>query len=254
MFLCNTFFPLWTKVSKMAQLECPIPHQACYVRNIYLYDLTPGIVEQDEFEGLTFGYIFGAVSVYNRPLRFHFQAENGALFNGLPISAFVHEAYEWPFSPLRGYTEKPMERSTILEMEVNRLRQLEIWDCESNDLAVTVFPFLRGKKMEARTRNGEWMTGTYLFTVKNYNGDASYNHHFHADDPDAKSFHFLELLNGNYGVFPNNHLRTHNPDFVKPYNLKAPPKYRPFQSLMTAEYGGKTAGDSDDFFYEHTEE
>jgi hypothetical protein len=67
----------------MAQLNANTPYIQCYIRNSYIFGA--------EDTGLTEGYIFGVKSMINRPMHFHFQAQFGAVFWQMPISAFCHK-------------------------------------------------------------------------------------------------------------------------------------------------------------------
>ena len=50
----------------MAQLNANTPYIQCFIRNKYIFSA--------EDKGLTEGYIFGAKSMINRPMHFHFQS------------------------------------------------------------------------------------------------------------------------------------------------------------------------------------
>lgn len=102
----------------MGQLNANIPYIQAYIRPEYT-----GLKE------LVDGYIFGAKSMLNRPMHFHFQASIGAVFWNMPISAFVHaEKFD-----------------KLSDSEQTRLQLLESWDCQSNNIAVTTFAFLQNK-------------------------------------------------------------------------------------------------------------
>jgi hypothetical protein len=195
----------------MATLNANIPYQRCLVRNEYLFNF--------EKTGTTPCYLFGIKSTLNHPMRFHCQIDNGALFWSLPISAFV---WKTPFEKM-GSTEQ------------KRLSNLQWWDCQSNDIAITCFSFLEGYKADYRSRNKRWHKGTYLFSIDNYFADLNQAPLGYAADPDSKIYHFLQLDNGNYCLSPNNYLRWHNKNFVDPYDLKNPPRYKASDFGLRAE-------------------
>jgi hypothetical protein len=177
-----------------------IPYQNCYVRDCFLYnDLTNS--------DLTECYIFGAKAIMNRPIGFHCQTVNGAVFFSLPISAFVHS--------------KDFE--VISKDENKRLSLLSWWDTQGELISSTVFTYLEGYPVDFMNRNKEWRRGRYLFTLD----DISINGIGYAtpSDADSKCHHFIKLDNGNYCLSPNNFLRWHNLNFVTPYELNSPPAY-----------------------------
>jgi len=169
---------------------------------------------------LTPCYVFGVKATINRPLSFHCQLKNGALFWNLPISAFVHKA---DFEPM-GATEQ--------ETLSNQLW----WDCQSNDISVIVFAYLQGYTVECRARNRKWYRGRYLFSIDGYHADLNHVPVGYASDTDEKVYHFIELDNGNYCAYPNNYLRWHNLNFCDPYDVANPPRYKPFSLDMKAEW------------------
>jgi hypothetical protein len=197
----------------LAQLNANIPYQKAFVRDAYL---------KSDFSNreLTECYIFGVKSIINKPLLFHCQLKNGALYWGVPISAFVHNK----------------KFDILSEDENERLSLLQYWDCQSNDIAVTTFSYLQGYSVDCINRNKNWMKGKYLFTIDDYYADANSVPVGYATDFDSKCFHFIELENGNYCAYANNFLRWHNLNFCNPYNKKCPPQYRPLNIDMRAEY------------------
>ena len=196
----------------MAQLNANIPYQKAFVRNCYLFSDTKN-------KETTPCYMFGVKAMLNRPLTFHCQLNNGAIFWNLPISAFVHkEAY----APM-GVPEERL------------LSYLQWWDCQGSDVAVTVFAYLENHYVDCRDRLGTWRRGKYLFTIDDYYSDLNALPLGYASDADSKCFHFIELDNGYYCAYPNNFLRWHNLNFVDPYDKNNPPRYRSNRWEMVAE-------------------
>lgn len=154
------------------------------------------------------GFIFGVKSQLNYPLLFHFQSEIGAVFWNMPISAFQHDD---------DYEE-------LSENDKERLSLLQTWDCQSTAISVTCFKFLQHKRVDVFCRDGKWRSGIYHFTIDDYETDPNTINVGYSEDMDSKCYHFIELDCGNFAVQPNNLLRWHNADFIKPYDKNDPPK------------------------------
>ena len=196
----------------MAQLNANIPYIEAYVRNCYLY-------EDRTNEELTKCYIFGVKAIINQPLLFHCQLENGVVWWSLPLSAFV-----W---------DKAFHLLSANEQE--RLSLLQYWNCQSNDVAVTVFTYLQGYTVDVFNRKKQWYRGTYLFTIDDYYSDNNAVPSGYAIDSNTKCFHIIKLDNGNIGAYPNNYLRWHNLNFCEPYDKNNPPKYKSFNKQFNCE-------------------
>ena len=206
----------------MGQLNANMPYVECMIRP-----------RMTGLTGLIGCYIFGAKSMINRPMHFHAQASNGAVFWNMPISAFVHrEDYE-----------------VMSEDENERLALLESWDCQSNNIAVTTFAFLQNKTVDVFCRDRKWRSGTYLTTIDDYEGDLNELNVGYSNDQDSKCFHFIVLDNGNFAIQPNNLLRWHNPDFIVPYDKSKPPRVKVFKDSLSSEKIDRTYGNSPYYFY-----
>lgn len=210
----------------MAQLNANTPYIECFIRNEYI----------KAEEGLTEGYIFGVKSMINRPLHFHFQANFGAVFWNMPISAFVHLAHH----------------DILSEDEQERLALLQTWDCQSNNIAVTTFAFLQNKSVDVFCRDMVWRNGKYIFTIDDYEGDLNEINVGYSNDQDSKCYHFIALEDGNFCAQPNNLLRWHNADFIVPYDKENPPKLTIFKEQMSSENIDRTYGNSPYYFYANT--
>jgi hypothetical protein len=213
----------------MSQLNANTPYVQCYIRK--------------EITGLDYdleGYIFGVKSIINYPLLFHFQSKLGAIFWNIPISGFCHlEEYE-----------------LLSDNEQNRLSILETWDCQSNAISVICFKFLQHKRVDVFCRDGVWRSGIYHFTIDDYETDPNSVNVGYSEDTDSKCFHFIELDKGNFGVYPNNLLRWHNADFIKPYDKNNPPKIKLNNPRISSEDVDMTYANSPYYLYmkdnEHT--
>lgn len=206
----------------MAQLNANTPYIKCFIRKEYTSLDT-------DLEG----YIFAAKSMLNRPLHFHFMSNIGAILWNMPISAFVHE----------------LDYDKISEDEQKRLSMLQTWDCQSNNIAITTFAFLQNKKVDVHCRDDKWKSGTYLFTIDDYEGDLNEINVGYSNDQDSKCYHFIVLDDGNFCVQPNNLLRWHNPDFIIPYDKENPPKIKTYKAQLTSEDIDRTYGNSPYYYY-----
>lgn len=203
----------------MPQLNANTPYIQCYIRK--------------EITGLEMmeGYIFGVKSVLNYPLLFHFQSNIGAIFWNIPISGFCHKK----------------DYCILSNDEQKRLSLLETWDCQSTAIAVTCFKFLQHKRVDVFCRDGKSRSGIYHFTIDDYETDPNSINVGYSEDMDSKCFHFIELDNGNFGLYPNNILRWHNPDFIKPYT--DPPKIRLNNPRISSEDVDMTYANSPYYLY-----
>lgn len=211
----------------MAQLNSNIPYILCSIRAKY----TGHTTDLD-------GYIFGAKSMLNRPLHFHFLSSIGAIFWNMPISAFVHsENYD-----------------KLSDSEEKRLSLLQTWDCQSNNIAITTFAFLQNKRVDVHCRDGKWRSGHYLFTIDDYEGDLNELNVGYSNDPDSKCYQFIILEDGNFCVQPNNLLRWHNPDFIIPYAKDNVPKLKVYKEQLSSEDIDRSYGNSAYYFYNSIDE
>lgn len=213
----------------MAQLNLNIPYIHAYVSSEFLYkgSIPEGTPKKEPCT------IFAIKTVHNRALTFWIHLTNGAIFAGVPISVLT-----W--------------KEDAEELDLN---ELQVWNSESNDAAVTTFTYLQNTRVGLKTRKGNIHYGHYMFTVDNYNGDHNYNQDAHADLPDAKQFHLIKLDNGCFAAYPHYKCVFFNPDIVKePYDLNNPPKYRVNFELFDVESSKSiqsyTAGHDENTLYQ----
>jgi len=205
----------------MSQLNANIPYTECTIRKEWIgMEDTPG-------------FIFGVKSLINHPLLFHFQTNFGAVVWNLPISAFYHK---------EGY-------DALSTDEQKRLSLLESWDCQSSSISVLSFDFLQHKRVDVFCRDGEWRTGVYLFTIDDYPTDPNTVNTGYSADMDSKCFHFITLDDGNFCIQPNNLIRWHNPDFIKPYDKENPPKFKIKADRLSSEDVDMTYAKSPYYIY-----
>lgn len=206
----------------MSQLNTNTPYIQCFLRK--------------EFTGLDNdlqGYIFGAKSLINYPILFHFQGSNGAVFFNVSINYFHHDP----------------EYDVLDSNEEKRLQMLESWDAQSNAISATCFKFLENKIVDVFCRDKKWRSGNYLFTLDDYSGDANQINVGHSNSLDSKCFHFIMLHDGNFCIQPNNLLRWGNCDFVIPYDKDNPPKIKIPNEFISSENIDRTYGNSPYYFY-----
>jgi hypothetical protein len=206
----------------MAQVNVNTPYTKCLLRKEFT-----GLDENLE------GYLFGAKSLINYPLLFHFQGSNGAIFWNVSINYFC---WKEDYDPLN-------------KDEEIRLQMLESWDCQSNAITATCFKFLEHKMVDVFCRDKKWRRGIYIFTLDDYEGDPNEINVGHSNSLDSKCFHFIYLDDGNICLQPNNLIRWHNADHIIPFDLKNPPKIKIAKDLILSENIDRTYGNSPYYFY-----
>lgn len=180
------------------------------VRKEYLYDLEKGFGEY------TPGMWISVKSVQGKALYFEtLLFEYGALYDKLPISAFVWKTPEEELS----------------------LDTLQLWDCFDYNITVIKKPML--SRCEFYAKNQKMYGGSYLFTIDSCHSESStVNTNFSEYDPEHKSFNVIKLDNGQFAAQPNNRilwkdsslipLDTKTPDFKvcsQNYSVETTPKW-----------------------------
>ena len=199
-----------------------------FVKKEYLYDHQKGHGELVE------GIWCTAKSIQGRALYFEtYLPEYGALFDKLPISAFV-----WK----KDYGESLP------------LTELQLWDCFSYDITIVEKKMLTGQRAKYLSPTKKWHRGCYLFTIDNCNATNIERNVTYSEIPSQhKSFNILKLENGHFAAQPNNRVLFFDKSLT-PSELKFPDF-----KVSTVEYSVEgeekwTAGDSDEFFYELKED
>lgn len=165
----------------MAYLVHNLPPEQVYIKKEYLYDLKKGHGELVE------GIWVTVKSVMNKVLYFEtLLPEYGALYDKLPISAFV-----W---------KKEYDKDNQLE-----LGTLQLWDCFDYNLTVIEKPILNRCVFLGNDKKTH--PGVYLFTIDNCHSDKStIDSNFSELDNEHKSFNIIKLDNGQYAAQPNNRI------------------------------------------------
>jgi hypothetical protein len=218
----------------MATLINNLPPQKVWVRKEYLRDLRNGHGD----------YVLGYwVSVKSLPGRcFYFETflpEYGALYDKLPISAFLAWDSDSP--------HKPRELDVDLPLE-----ELQFWNCFSYDITLLEKNLTYTMGWEVRTKTHGSVAGDYLFTIDSFNGDRSRADISFSETPDEhKSFNIIELQNGQYAAYPNNRCRIVDPS-LSPETLKTP-DFLVSTRYFNVEYPNAKwgrLGESEEYFWE----
>lgn len=213
----------------MAHLICNLPNQKVWVRREYLRDLVDGHGEFVE------GHWVSAKSLPGRAFYFEtFLPEYGALYDKLPISAFVARP------------ETPSVGGKTIDMG---LPDLQFWNCMDYGVTCIEKQFIGSMDFEVYTKNHGRMRGTYIATLDNYHVHADEVDYSTAEQPDEhKSFNLLELENGQYCLYPNNRMRVYD-NSLTPKEPKQP-DFRVSTVVYQVENGNEyRLGDTEEYYY-----
>lgn len=160
----------------MAFLVHNLPPIPVKVRKEFLYDHEYGHGEFTE------GIWVSVKSVQYKALYFETMLpEYGALFDKLPLSAFVWKEDHGDLS----------------------LDTLQLWDCFDYNLTVIEKPML--SRCEFFGKDKQMHPGEYMFTIDTCHSESStLDTGFSQDDPEHKSFNIIRLDNGQFAAQPNN--------------------------------------------------
>ena len=208
----------------MADLVCNLPNVKVWVRKEYLMDHQSGHGEFVE------GHWVTAKSMPGRAFYFEtFLPEYGALFDKLPISAFVSE---------------PKKPTPDLA-----LHNLQFWNCMDYGVTAIYKQFIGSMDFEVFTRDHDILKATYLFTLDNYHPAADEIDYSTSEVPEEhKSFNVLELENGQFAAYPNNRMRVYDNSLTPP-NPKMP-DFKVSTEYYQVENGfSYRLGDTDEYFW-----
>ena len=211
----------------MAFLVANLPPTKVYVKKEYLYDHEKGHGELVE------GVWISVKSIQGRSLYFEtYLPEYGALYDKLPISAFVN-------SP---------------DIKLNlELEELELWDAFSYYITVIEKKNL-GERCKYLAPSKKWYYGKYLFTIDSCHADTNILNVSYSEVPEEhKSFNILELDNGHYAAQPNNRCLFYEKSMTPSKMLQ--PDFKVSTKYYSVEGESKwTAGDDTNYFYELKEQ
>tara|TARA_B100002019_G_C21267999_1_gene600481 strand:+ start:587 stop:1216 length:630 start_codon:yes stop_codon:yes gene_type:complete len=205
----------------MAFLVHNLPPVDVLVRKEYLYDLEKGHGEY------TPGIWISVKSVGGKALYFEtLLTEYGALFDKLPLSAFV-----WK----KDHENLPLDT-------------LQLWDCFDYDLTVIRKPLLC--RCEFYGKDKKMHPGEYEFTIDNCHRDhntldTNYSEH----DPEHKSFNIIRLDGGQFAAQPNNRVVWKDQSLI-PLKTKQPDFKVCSQNYMVEDTPKWSVGHTDEWAYE----
>jgi hypothetical protein len=161
-------------------LNLNIPSFKCLVR---VSHLTKDEKDKNVYHN---AYAFGIQSVEGKILTFHIMTDYGMLRSRVPLSEIF--------------------LSVPTEDVPSHYKQL--WDCFSENAAVTSFNYLSGKRCNVVLKNGEKIWATYMFTIDWFNNAYS-------DEPsDYKCGHILKADDGYLLCQPNNRIHWKDSNWV----------------------------------------
>ncbi len=214
----------------MSTLLTNLPSNKVYVRKEYLRDLNDGFGEFVE------GVWVCAKSIPGRAFYFEtYLPEYGALYDKLPISAFVSS----PDTP---------------DPDLD-LPNLQFWNCMDYGVTNICKQFVGSMEWEVRTRHFGTLKGEYLCTLDNYHQDPDVVDYSTSEVPqEHKSFNLIELENGQYALYPNNRCRVYDISLT-PQEAKVP-DFKVSTEYYQVENGIKLGrlGDCDDYFWKTPDE
>lgn len=208
----------------MAHILANLPPVKCFVRKEFLYDFEKG------YGGLEPCWWITVKSLRGQAFRIEsYLNEYGALYDKLPL-----HAYCW----------KPIEGEPL------PLDYLQLWDCLSYDITVIKKAQLQSMRCKFKLKDGNWMTGEYMFTVDSAHPDFNtLDTGFSEDVEDHKSYNFIKCDNGQFAAQPNNRLIILEPS-SNPKELKMP-DFRVATKRWSVEADSKWAlGDTNTVMYE----
>ena len=214
----------------MSTLLTNLPSTKVYVRKEYLRDLNDGFGEFVE------GVWVCAKSIPGRAFYFEtYLPEYGALYDKLPISAFV---------------SSPETPDPDLD-----LPNLQFWNCMDYGITNICKQFVGSMEWEVRTRHFGSIKGEYLCTLDNYHSDPDVVDYSTSEVPqEHKSFNLIELENGQFALYPNNRCRVYDISLT-PQEAKVP-DFKVSTEYYQVENGVKWGrlGDCDDYFWKTPDE
>ena len=212
----------------MAFLVHNLPPVEVYVKKEYLYDHQKGHGE------LTPGIWISIRSLQTKALYIEtLLTEYGALYDKLPISAFV-----W---------KEDYDKDDQLPLDT-----LQIWDCFDYDITVIKKSMLADCEFFGKDKRMH--KGEYLFTIDNAHRDKGVlDTNFSEEDPEHKSFNIIKLNNGQFAAQPNNRVIFTDQSLVHPERKM--PDFKVCTQNYTVENTPKwSVGHTDEWAYKTLDE
>ena len=211
-----------------------IPPVKVWVRKEYLRDL------RDSAGEYVLGYWVSAKSLPGRTFYFEtYLPSYGALFDKLPISAFLSWDPDHPNKPQAPTPDLPLE-------------ELQFWNCFSYDIIAIEKNLTYSMGWEVRTKTQGTLSGDYLFTIDSLGRDHTGIDLSFAETPDEhKSFNVIELCNGQLAIYPNNRCRVVDIS-LSPEELEVPDFLVSSRYFNVERPCGKFGrlGESEEYFWE----
>jgi len=214
----------------MSCLICNLPSTEVWVRKEYLTDHQSG---HGEFVK---GVWVSAKSIPGRAFYFEtYLPDYAAMYDKLPISAFLSEP--------------------VLPDPDMSLQNLQFWNCMDYGVVSIQKQFIGSMDYEIYTRDHGTMKGTYVCTIDNYHQDPDVIDYATSENPaEHKSHNLIELVNGQYALYPNNRMRIYDnsltPDDPKTPDFKVSTEYYQVEN----GYDRMGLGDQDSYFWKTSQE
>jgi len=202
-----------------------LPAQKVWIRKEYLRDFKDGYGEFVE------GVWVCAKSIPGRAFYFEtYLPEYGALYDKLPISAFVSE----PKTP---------------ELDLD-LPNLQFWNCMDYGIRTICKQFIASMDWEILSRHFGTLRGQYICTLDNYHYNPDVIDYSTSEIPEEhKSFNLIELINGQFALYPNNRCRIFD-NSLSPETPKIPDfKVSTIKYQVENGVNWGRLGDTDDYFW-----
>ena len=190
----------------MSYLVANIAPIEVFIRKEFLYDFQTDekgkLLGVNEFES---AHWITTKSIPNQALYFEsFIHEYGALFDKLPIHAFV-----W--------------KTNIDQSKLYPLDWLQLWDCFSYNISVIKKQRLRNARCEVIMKDRSKAPGYYLFTIDSCSSDPNEVDVSWSETPNEhKSFNIIKLDNGQFAAQPNNRILWKHQSQTPSTDLKIP--------------------------------
>ena len=213
----------------MSELICNLPAEDVWVRREYLRD------HQDGHGEFVAGVWVSAKSIPGRAFYFEtYLPEYGALFDKLPISAFLHKKK----------TPEP-------DLPLNNL---QFWNCMDYGVVSIHKQFIGSMDFQILSRDHGTLMGSYVATLDNYHADINAVDYSTSEIPaEHKSFNLLELENGQFCLYPNNRMRVYDNSLTPKEPLQ--PDFKVSTVEYQVENGNMTRlGDTDEYFWKTKDE
>ena len=213
----------------MSELICNLPSKDVWVRKEYLRDHKDG---HGEFVA---GVWVSAKSIPGRAFYFEtYLPEYGALFDKLPISAFLHK-----------------KKTPSPDLPLNNL---QFWNCMDYGVVAVYKQFIGSMDFQVLSRDHGPLTGSYVCTLDNYHSDINAVDYSTSETPaEHKSHNLLKLDNGQFCLYPNNRMRVYDNSLTPQEPLT--PDFKVSTVEYQVENGNMTRlGDTDEYFWKTKDE